>query len=69
MDLTPPPPRSLLGRHRILSPTAGVFVSPICLGTMNFGDVWKDLMGHCDMKTVFEILDRFYERGGNFIDT
>ncbi|EME86666.1 uncharacterized protein MYCFIDRAFT_186789 [Pseudocercospora fijiensis CIRAD86] len=26
------PPKSLLGRHRILAPTAGVHVSPICLG-------------------------------------
>jgi hypothetical protein len=39
---TPPsPPKSLLDRHRILSPTASVRVSPICLGAMNFGDEWQ----------------------------
>lgn len=29
----------------------------------------KDFMGECDKKTTFEILDFFYENGGNFIDT
>ena len=36
---------------------------------MNFGDAWGDIMGKCDKKTVFEILDYFHEQGGNFIDT
>jgi len=36
---------------------------------MNFGEAWKDVMGACDKKTTFEILDYFYESGGNFIDT
>ena len=36
---------------------------------MNFGDAWKEFMGPCDKKTVFEMLDYFYENGGNFIDT
>jgi aryl-alcohol dehydrogenase-like predicted oxidoreductase len=36
---------------------------------MNFGDAWTQLMGKCDKKTVFEILDYFYDQGGNFIDT
>lgn len=26
-------------------------------------------MGECDKKTSFEILDFFYDQGGNFIDT
>ena len=26
-------------------------------------------MGECDKKTTFDILDYFYENGGNFIDT
>jgi hypothetical protein len=46
--MTAPPapiPKSLLGRHRLLSPTAGVLVSPLCLGAMNFGDAWKEFMG------------------------
>lgn len=64
-----PTPRSLLDFHRILSPTAGVRVSPLCLGAMNFGDAWKDMMGECNKQTTFEILDYFFENGGNFIDT
>lgn len=36
---------------------------------MNFGNSWKDFMGHCDQKSSEEILDYFYEKGGNFIDT
>lgn len=30
---------------------------------------WVDLMGKCDQKTVESILDFYYEKGGNFIDT
>lgn len=33
-------PKSHLGRYRLLAPTAGVKVSPLCLGAMNFGDGW-----------------------------
>ncbi|OQO09604.1 hypothetical protein B0A48_05006 [Cryoendolithus antarcticus] len=64
-----PLPKTALGYHRILSPTAGVRVSPLCLGAMNFGNSWKGFMGECDKKTTFEILDFFHESGGNFIDT
>ncbi|KAL2127098.1 hypothetical protein VTI74DRAFT_11326 [Chaetomium olivicolor] len=64
-----PPPQSPLARYRLLSPTASVRVSPLCLGAMNFGDAWKDYMGACDEKTTEEILDYFFEQGGNFIDT
>lgn len=35
-----PTPKSYLGRYRLLAPTAGVKVSPLCLGAMNFGDGW-----------------------------
>lgn len=70
MSLPPcPPPKSLLGRHRLLAPTASVYVSPICLGGLNFGEAWKDILGTCSKETAFEILDYFYEQGGNFIDT
>lgn len=62
-------PKSALGRHRILSPTAGVRVSPLCLGAMNFGEAWEVFMGKCDKKDTFEMLDYFYDQGGNFIDT
>ncbi|KAI0100897.1 aldo/keto reductase [Nemania sp. FL0031] len=64
-----PPPKSPLGRYRILSPTASVRVSPLCLGGMNFGDAWKQNLGVCDKATVNQILDFFYSQGGNFIDT
>ncbi|KAF1965219.1 hypothetical protein BU23DRAFT_378047, partial [Bimuria novae-zelandiae CBS 107.79] len=65
----PPKAKSLLDYHRVLSPNAGVRVSPLCLGSMNFGNAWEQSMGKCDKKTTFEILDFFYEQGGNFIDT
>ncbi|KAM0713655.1 hypothetical protein Q7P37_010617 [Cladosporium fusiforme] len=65
----PPKPTSLLGYHRVLSPTASVRVSPLCLGAMNFGSAWSSFMGECSKETCFAILDSFYEQGGNFIDT
>ncbi|KAF2789568.1 aryl-alcohol dehydrogenase-like protein [Melanomma pulvis-pyrius CBS 109.77] len=65
----PPQPKSLLDFHRVLSTTAGVRVSPLCLGTMNFGDAWESFMGKCEKETAFEMLDYFFEQGGNFIDT
>ncbi|GIJ88210.1 hypothetical protein Asppvi_007128 [Aspergillus pseudoviridinutans] len=64
-----PKPASLLGYHRVLSPSAGVKVSPLCLGAMNFGTAWKDFMGDCDKEQSFKLLDAFYDLGGNFIDT
>ncbi|KAF2121104.1 aryl-alcohol dehydrogenase-like protein [Lophiotrema nucula] len=71
MSIFPPPPepKSLLEFQRVLSPTAGVRVSPLCLGAMNFGDAWEAGMGKCDKSTTFEILDFFWDQGGNFIDT
>ncbi|KAI9733108.1 MAG: hypothetical protein M1834_003655 [Cirrosporium novae-zelandiae] len=89
MPFDPPPtPKSPLGYHRILSATAGVRVSPLCLGAMNFGNALyvllkylktaynlvlttsrKAAMGECTKETAFEILDFFFEQGGNFIDT
>ncbi|KAJ5449909.1 Norsolorinic acid reductase B [Penicillium daleae] len=64
-----PTPKSRLGRYRMLAPTAGIKVSPLCLGAMNFGEGWKERLGECDKETSFNILDTFYENGGNFIDT
>lgn len=40
----------------------GLYVSRLCLGTMNFGDC-------TDKKSAFEIMDRAAELGINFIDT
>ncbi|KAK7753646.1 hypothetical protein SLS62_004268 [Diatrype stigma] len=69
MSFGPPALKGPLARYRILSPTASVRVSPLCLGTMNFGSRWRDLMGACDRKTTEEILDFYYAQGGNFLDT
>lgn len=64
-----PKPKTLLGYHRVLSPSAGVKISPLCLGTMNFGDAWKEFMGECSKEQSFKVLDAFYDLGGNFLDT
>ncbi|MCJ1261575.1 hypothetical protein MMC22_001440 [Lobaria immixta] len=64
-----PPPRSLLDRHRILSPSAAVRVSPLALGGLNFGEAWTEFMGDRTKPVVFEILDYFHSQGGNLIDT
>ena len=36
---------------------------------MNFGDAWTGFVGECNKETSFEILDYFFDNGGNFIDT
>ena len=64
-----PLPKSVLGRHRVLAPTAAVHVSPMCLGAMNFGESMKDIMGECTKETAFAMMDYFHNQGGNFIDT
>ena len=64
-----PLPKSVLGRHRLLAPTASVHVSPLCLGGMSLGDAWSSLMGETTKEAAFELLDYFYDMGGNFIDT
>lgn len=65
-----PEPKTRLGRHRQLSPLAGVHVSPICLGAMSIGDQWNQFgMGSMDKEQSFKLLDAFYDAGGNFIDT
>lgn len=59
-----PPPKGPLGRYRLLSPSASLRVSPLCLGAMNFGNAWKDFMGTCDQASTEAILDYFYDNGG-----
>lgn len=49
----------LLGR-------SGLKVSPLCLGTMGFGQEWG---WGADEVSSFAILDAFANAGGNFIDT
>jgi aryl-alcohol dehydrogenase-like predicted oxidoreductase len=48
-------------QYRILGRT-GVKVTPLCLGTMNFG-------GRSDNAESVRILNQYVEQGGNFIDT
>ena len=65
-----PEPNSPLARYRILSPTAAVRVSPLCLGAMNIGENnWKSSLGSLTKEDGIKLLDAFYEAGGNFIDT
>jgi aryl-alcohol dehydrogenase-like predicted oxidoreductase len=45
---------------------SGLRVSPFCLGTMTFGE---DLGWGSSVSESQRILDRFLDRGGNFIDT
>lgn len=52
--------------HYVTLGRSGLRVSPICLGAMTFGEDWG--FG-CDEETSKKIIDRFRERGGNFIDT
>lgn len=66
----PPPPATPLGRYRVLSPLAGVRVSPLQLGAMSIGDKWHNLgFGAMDKESSFKLLDAFFDAGGNFIDT
>ncbi|KAF8190174.1 NADP-dependent oxidoreductase domain-containing protein [Pholiota molesta] len=65
-----PAQQSKLGRYRLLSPTAGVHVSPLQLGAMSIGDKWHDMgMGSMDKESSFKLLDAYFDNGGNFIDT
>jgi aryl-alcohol dehydrogenase-like predicted oxidoreductase len=51
-------------RYRTLG-RSGLRVSELCLGAMTFGtEGWG-----CDESTALELVDRFVEAGGNFIDT
>jgi hypothetical protein len=36
-------PKTELGRYRVLSSTAGVRVSPLCLGAMSIGNAWESV--------------------------
>jgi hypothetical protein len=44
-----PKGETLLSQYRLLSPSAGVRVSPLCLGAMSLGDQWSPFMGGKDM--------------------
>ncbi|XP_070537859.1 1-deoxyxylulose-5-phosphate synthase YajO-like [Ptychodera flava] len=48
---------------------SGLKVSNICLGTLTFGENKFGRPGQCDENLSHQILDRFVECGGNYIDT
>jgi len=52
--------------HYITLGHSGLRVSPLCLGAMTFGEDWG---WGSSVKDSEAILDRYLERGGNFIDT
>jgi aryl-alcohol dehydrogenase-like predicted oxidoreductase len=52
--------------HYVTLGRSGLRVSPLCLGAMNFGE---DLGWGSTVKESEQIIDRFLELGGNFIDT
>jgi aryl-alcohol dehydrogenase-like predicted oxidoreductase len=52
--------------HYVTLGHSGLRVSPLCLGAMTFGEDWG---WGSSVKESEAIMDRFLERGGNFIDT
>jgi aryl-alcohol dehydrogenase-like predicted oxidoreductase len=52
--------------HYVTLGRSGLRVSPLCLGAMTFGE---DLGWGSNVKESQQIIDRFIELGGNFIDT
>jgi aryl-alcohol dehydrogenase-like predicted oxidoreductase len=52
--------------HYVTLGRSGLRVSPLCLGAMTFGE---DLGWGTNVKESEQIIDRFLELGGNFIDT
>jgi hypothetical protein len=68
IDMSLPPP-SKLGRYRVLSPSCGLKVSPLQLGAMSIGERQAANLGSMDKKTAFELLDTYYDLGGNYLDT
>ncbi|KAF9011549.1 Aldo/keto reductase [Hymenopellis radicata] len=64
------PPPTKLGLYRLLSPQAGVRVSPFALGGLSIGDKWADAgLGAMNKQSSFDLLDAYFDMGGNFIDT
>ena len=66
-----PAPRSKLGVYRQLSTLAGVRVSPLCLGGLGIGDssLYKYNLGAITKESSFQLLDAYFDLGGNFLDT
>jgi aryl-alcohol dehydrogenase-like predicted oxidoreductase len=52
--------------HYVTLGRSGLRVSPLCLGAMTFGEDWG---WGSSVKDSEAIIDRFFDRGGNFLDT
>jgi len=52
--------------HYVTLGRSGLRVSPLCLGTMTFGEEWG---WGSDVETSRRIMDAYLDRGGNFLDT
>lgn len=52
--------------HYITLGKSGLRVSPLCLGTMTFGEEWG---WGASVQESERLLDRYFELGGNFLDT
>jgi aryl-alcohol dehydrogenase-like predicted oxidoreductase len=52
--------------HYITLGRSGLKVSPLCLGTMTFGEDWG---WGSDLETSKKVIDAYLDRGGNFLDT
>ncbi|KAG6183765.1 hypothetical protein E4U10_006686 [Claviceps purpurea] len=52
------PPASPLSHYRLLSPTASVRVSPLCLGSMNFGDACSIQSGQLGWENATRIMQK-----------
>ncbi len=59
-------PNAIRSNHFVQLGRSGLRVSPFCLGTMTFGTEWG---WGAPKEASFAILDRYFERGGNFLDT
>jgi aryl-alcohol dehydrogenase-like predicted oxidoreductase len=64
-DATSPSRPTALNQYRPLG-RSGLLVSPLCLGTMTFGEDWGWGGSKDDSRAI---LDAYAERGGNFLDT
>ena len=58
-------PLTQLDNYRLLG-NSGLRVSPMCLGTMTFGEDWG---WGADFDTSQQIFNTYADRGGNFIDS
>jgi hypothetical protein len=63
----------LVGQNKFcLMGRTGVKVSRVCLGSMNFGEIdpqFGERPGQFNENDAHKILDRYFELGGNCIDT